>query len=268
MARLLPKVKGPNALGFSSGEKNSRKRNTLVIAVHDVTPVFFPQLKQIVERLIQIGVTCFVLKVIPNFNGEADIRNDKVFLSWLHGRQNSGSEIVLHGWEHCRPRKETASIVRTCSGSPGRGEDEFACLSPAEIKRRVQAGLEVFQQAGLEAVGFTPPTWRLAPHGLKILKEAGLLYLTTWGQLIDLRKQRHFFSPAFGHQGISPLLEYLMVLGNRLGAALIAPCLPLVRVVFHPRRANHPNFENSLQLVRRLLPKAEVSTYAGFLSQE
>ncbi len=245
---------------------SGRKKN-LVIALHDVTPVFFRQIKQIAERLAQTGVTSFVLKVIPNFNGKADIRDDKAFLSWLQNQQNSGCEIVLHGWAHCRPR-EKLSAAWPWSRSLGRGEDEFARLSSGEIKRRVQAGLEIFRQAGLQTVGFTAPTWRLAPQGVEVLREAGFLYLTGWGWLIDLKKQRRFFSPAFGHQGISPFFETLMSLGNRLGASMAFRFLPLIRVVFHPRRADHPNFRNSLELVARLLPEVEVTTYFRFLSQK
>lgn len=243
-----------------------QKKPVLVVSLHDVTPEFFPSLQWIVEELRGTGLPVLVLKVIPFFAGRASILHFPSFLTWLEKLVSSGSELVLHGLFHVRSEEDRArrSILRSWLTQ---GEDEFSGLSQAEARRRLLQGLDIMERAGFSCSGFTAPTWRLSHQAFKAVKETGFSYLTTFRGVIDLVHNRHFFSPAFGHQGIENFLESLMGLGNSLAEFFLIPFLKLIRIVFHPRGLNHGNFKKSLQLVSRLLSLAEPMTYSGFLNR-
>lgn len=234
--------------------------------MHDVTPEFFPLLKLMVDELTRTGLPVLVLKVIPFFAGRANILQFPSFLSWLEKLVSSGCEIVLHGLFHLRPEEDRAgrSILKNWLTQ---GEDEFSRLSQAEARRRLLQGLDIIERAGFRCSGFTAPTWRLSRQAFQAVKETGFSYLTTLRGVIDLAHNRRFFSPAFGHQGITSFLESLMSLGNSLAEFLMMPFLKLIRIVFHPRGLNHGNFKKSLELVSRLLSRAEPMTYSGFLNR-
>ncbi len=244
-----------------------RPQRYLVVSLHDVTPVYFSCLQYIVGHWQEIGLSVFVLKVIPNFAGQADIRKSESFISWLRHLQDLGCEIVLHGWEHILSRPCPDAFFRPALRLLTKDEDEFSCLSQEEARGRLVRGREIMDQLGLNCVGFTAPTWRMSRGTRQALCQAGFLYLTTYTQLIDLAGQRRFFSPAFGHQGIPSWLETMMKLGNKLGQFIFLPHLSLVRVVFHPRGIDHPNFAAALKLVAFVLRWAKPTTYARFLKE-
>lgn len=240
-------------------------RPALVVSVHDVNPEFFPQVRWIVEELKKTGVPTLVLKVVPDYESKNNILAFPSFLSWLDKLVASSCEIVLHGFTHSRPKGKEGrkSIVKNWLG---RGEDEFSDLSETEAKRRILEGIKIFQAAGFNCSGFTAPTWRLSQPAVRALKKAGFSYITVLTGIIDLIHPRRIFSPAFGHQGIQNFLESLMSFGNSLGKIFIMPYLTLIRIVFHPRQVEHPNFKKSIRLVSKLLPLAEPMTYSRFLT--
>lgn len=237
----------------------------LVVSVHDVCPKFFPQVKGIVDELKKVGVITNVLKVVPDYEGKNNILAFPSFLSWLEKQVASGSEIVLHGLTHVRPQsnQRRESILKKWLVS---GEDEFSDLSETESQRRILEGMKILSSAGFQCSGFTAPTWRLSPPAVEAIKKAGFSYLTTLTAVVDLIRLRRFFSPAFGHQGIQDFLESLMSFGNSLGKFIIMPYLSLIRIVFHPRQVEHPNFKKSMRLVSKLLPVTEPMTYSRFLA--
>ncbi|MCX7972907.1 MAG: DUF2334 domain-containing protein [Candidatus Aminicenantes bacterium] len=243
-----------------------RKRPALVISLHDVSPVFFSQLEFIFNQLKELGVPFFVLKVIPDFQGKNKITLFPSFTSWLKELSANGSEIVLHGLTHTRPSLDLRTQSLTKKWLTG-GEDEFSHLSPDEARRRIEEGLEILKEAGLKCFGFTAPTWRLSQSTIRVLQEANLRYFTTLTQVVDLKRDRHFFSPALGHQGIHRFLESLMGWGNELSRIFLIPWLNLIRVVFHPRQLDHPNLKKSIELVKRLLSYAQPITYFQFLEK-
>ncbi len=236
----------------------------LVVSVHDVTPKFFLQIKKIVDELKKVGVSALVLKVIPNYESRNNILLYPPFLSWLREMVDSGSEIVLHGLTHFRPQgHERRKLI--LKDWLARGEDEFSDLNEVKAEKRILEGKKILQTAGFHCFGFTAPTWRISQPAVRALKQAGFFYLTVLTGIIDLIDQRRIFSPAFGHQGIQNFFESLMGLGNSLGRLLVMPHLRLIRIVFHPRQIDHPNFKKSIGLVSKLLPYTEPMTYSLFL---
>lgn len=238
----------------------------LVVSVHDVNPEFFPQVAWIVEELKKAGVPAPVLKLIPDYECRNNILAFPRFLSWLKKQVASGSEIVLHGLTHGRPQSNQGrkSFLKNWLV---RGEDEFSDLSEVEARRRLLEGIKILGSAGFKCSGFTAPTWRLSQPAVEAIKKAGFSYITTLMGITDLIHHRRHFSPAFGHQGIPNFLESLMSLGNDMGRLIIMPYLNLIRVVFHPRQVEHPNFKKSIRLVSKLLPVTEPMTYSRFLAQ-
>lgn len=242
------------------------RKPALVVSIHDVSPAFLPQLKLILSKLKEIEVPFLVLKVIPNFQGKNKINLFPSFIDWLKDLSLSGCEIVLHGLVHLRPSQPNKLWVNPRKWLT-QGEDEFAHLKEAEARQRINEGLRIFKEAGLTCFGFTAPTWRLNRWTIKVLAEANFHYFTTLTEVVDLRKNRRFFSPALGHQGITGWLESLMGVGNELSRLFLLPWLNLIRIVFHPRGLEHPNFKKSIKLVKQLLPLTQPLTYSRFLTQ-
>ncbi len=205
------------------------------------------------------------LKVIPNYRGEANILSSEPFLNWLRQLKERGSEIVLHGFEHLQPNPSSCSISRFHPSFLTKGEAEFAAITSEEARQRLLLGGNILAAANFDYAGFTAPTWRANRQTIHALKESGFSYFTTFSGLTDLRTGKRYFSPAWGHQGIEPWLEAMMSWGNRLAAIFLFRHLPLIRIVFHPKGLEQPNFASSVRLVRRLLPDVELTTYSRFL---
>jgi hypothetical protein len=114
------------------------------------------------------------LFVVPNWHGQWPLVRHPSFVRWLHQRADEGAEIFLHGERHDEQgtsrgwSDQLRAIGRTTA------EGEFLTLDCGEAERRMQRGLAVFQEAGIEPIGFVAPAWLWQPHTRSVANSLGL----------------------------------------------------------------------------------------------
>ncbi len=166
---------------------------SLVVSLHDVSPLTQIWCKEILAQLRQLGIGKVSLLVIPNHHQRAPIAGNSGFQSWLTRMIEGGHEPVLHGYFHQR-KKQNAESLRTkwTTEIYTAGEGEFFDLSTVEASMRAQRGLEDLAFLPRKVVGFIAPAWLLGANAELAIRKLGFLYTTRLGQGANLRSHgRH-----------------------------------------------------------------------------
>lgn len=252
--------------GAGSDEGGDAPR--IVVSVHDVAPSTATQVRWLLARLDDAGVTRRVLNVIPNEGGTSPVDKDVDLAALLRREIVNGSEVVLHGYAHrSSGRPRGAASARMRARLFARGSAEFMSLPPDVAAEHVATGLATLQRIGLHPTGFCPPGW-LADRGLaRILQAAGLRYLVTYFRLIDLRRGASAWLPGFGYMGSGDMQEPLVAIEG--GYVLLARrSLPVIRVFLHPQGASSSSLcARTLNAVERLRRERRPVTFTDLLGE-
>ena len=84
---------------------------SLVVSLHDVSPLTQTLCEEILAQLRQLGIRQTSLLVIPNHHQRAPITEDSAFRSWLARKVEAGHEPVLHGYFHQRQKQSADSFL-------------------------------------------------------------------------------------------------------------------------------------------------------------
>ena len=145
-----------------------------VVVVHDVAPVFLPQLARIAEALAPRVGRCVAGAVVPCWHGRAIEGPGGGFGRFVTG---AFGEILQHGYTHRQDRPGVLSLFT------GRS-DELAGLSREEVRRRLRLGRELLRRAlRVAPAGFVPPAWQAGEATTAELAGCGFRYLATFGAI-------------------------------------------------------------------------------------
>lgn len=132
-----------------------KKDMAFVITCDDISAGYPLEYLQEIESLLKTHRMRATFFVIP-YHGEWDLLTDSPeFVEALHGLQNEGHEIGLHGYAHY--------------------EDEFVC-PPEEQAQLLEKALSIMEEAGFTVRGFRAPCLRTTEETLTILKEHNFVY--------------------------------------------------------------------------------------------
>jgi predicted deacetylase len=209
----------------------------LLVSVHDVAPATLDQARRWAWHLDERDVP-ITFQVIPGPWRGRPLDADPSTRTWLWVRQCGGDEIALHGWTH-RAEAGERSLRRTVGRCIARGTEEFWELGSREAAERVRAGLDVLARAELEALGFTPPGWLIAPHARHAVGTCGLRYLADHRGVHDLGSGRVLRAPALtlragGRGERTGALAFAAMVRRRARAGLP------VRIALHPEDLDRP----------------------------
>jgi predicted deacetylase len=116
---------------------------SLVVSVHDVSPLTQELCEEILAQLRQLGIDQTSLLIIPNHHQRAPVSEDSAFRGWLARKVEAGHEPVLHGYFHQRQTRNADSLrAKLTTEFYTAGEGEFFDLSTEEASIRVMRGLE------------------------------------------------------------------------------------------------------------------------------
>jgi predicted deacetylase len=213
---------------------------SLVVSLHDVSPLTQILCEEILAQLRQMGIGQTSLLVIPNHHHRAPITEDSAFRSWLVRKIDAGHEPVLHGYFHQR-RKQNADSFRAKMTTEiyTAGEGEFFDLSIKEASILAERGLEDLAFLPRKVVGFIAPAWLLGPDAEFAIRNLGFLYTTrlgrvqTFGRSADIRSQSIVWSTRARWRAV------LSLAWNRWLAIRLARA-PLIRIGIHPPDLQHP----------------------------
>jgi predicted deacetylase len=231
----------------------------LVVSIHDVHPSSFAAVRAQVALCESLGVSRFSILVVPDFHGEEPFDRCEDLVTWLRTREESGDEIVLHGFYHLNT-EDIASL-------PGwfwnriytTNEAEFAGIDLEIASYRIDRGRQRLLNAALHPVGFIPPAWLMNAEVARAVFEMGFSYTNTINSLIA----------ASGKTIYSRALCYSARSGCRRNASLVWNSLlwrlkegdDLIRLSLHPADFMHFSLREQISaILRRAIEIAYIPT--------
>lgn len=236
----------------------------LIVEVHDIEPSRLAQVRAILNRLDQIGARPLTLLVIPAGLASSNPRGTEL-IDLLAREQASGSEVVLHGYNH--------SVAGSFHGRPwdvlrarlfAPGVAEFLSIDRDEARRRLEAGRRILADAGLTVSGFCAPGWLEATWLPALLAELGFRYDVGMSVLRDLTQGTRRWLPWVGEIGAGPMHEALISFGGtaclQLGARQ-----PGLKVFMHTTEIHGSAKDRIFRILERELYKRRPITYGSLL---
>jgi predicted deacetylase len=241
-------------------------RGQLLVAVHDVTPAHDDRVRRILDWLTDLGVTQYALLVVPQWHGGWEVHRHGDFADVLRERAATGAEVFLHGLRHDEQgvRRSWHHHLRAFGRTDGEGE--FLALPPAEAGARMDLGLELLRQAGLEPVGFVPPAWLHGRDWSRLLRERRLAFTENSWAVFDVVSGLRLRAPAYCWSTLRP---WHQVAGGLVAAARLRlqARAPLLRVAVHPLDIDSPRIRDSLRRVLdALVGRRTVLSYRAVLA--
>jgi len=246
------------------------KRKYLVVSVHDVTPAFDSEVREIVDELRIQEVDKKNILVIPNYHNKYNILKSDRFSGWLHSLKEKGDEIILHGYEHISRNRKYSSFYGYIMGEwVAQGCAEFQNISYEETKDRVERGRKILNCIGLICTGFVPPGWMMSKEANKAVMDKGFRYTTftkilrDYQNNIDIRSEVVRFIPRIRAINFLKKMYNLYLLKENLVHKKLA------RVAIHPQDLRFKRaFEYLLKIIKELREERTIVTYLGFLKMQ
>jgi predicted deacetylase len=240
----------------------------LLVAIHDVTPAHADALRRIYTLLERLEITRYALLVVPDWHGEWPLDRHGAFVDDLLRRQEAGAEIFLHGYRHDEVGFRRTLTQRLRIAGRTAAEAEFRVIPAGEAERRLDRGLELFQQVGLEPVGFIPPAWLHGAGWLEQLRSRRLQYTEGFWLILDVTAGVRRFAPALSWSSARPWRSRLTagIAGVRVH---LPQAQPLVRVAIHPPDVLIPVVADSVATtLKRLQAQRQLTRYAELSERE
>jgi predicted deacetylase len=149
--------------------------NTIILSMHDISPVFEDDIVQSYDLLSDLGITSLTLLVTPFYGLKKSNKftSRDIFSKFI---SSLDLEISMHGFSHFAK-----------SGSM----NEFDKLTRDKATSRLKDGVSILKSGfGKKPVGFVPPTWESAPKIVKAVKQIGLDYCVNGNLIYDHTKNK------------------------------------------------------------------------------
>lgn len=208
------------------------------VSLHDVAPATWPECERLLEMLAPYR-TPVTLLVTPHYRAGVRLDAAPECIAALHARVTAGDEIALHGYFHVDdgppPRSARDWAMRRVWTDR---EGEFAALDPACAGRRLDAGLAILRDVGLEPAGFVAPAWLLGRGAQCALAQRAFRYTSTRDVLLALPGWSRVSAPSFVYSTRAAWRRVLSRHWNRRRVHVLG-ALPRLRVALHPAEALH-----------------------------
>lgn len=242
---------------------------TLIVSLHDVSPLTSTPCRQIVSDLDQLGLGAISYLVIPRHHRRSALREDPGLVHWLRGRVERGDEAVLHGYYHLGdPAGGVGGSVgaRLIKNHYTAGEGEFFDLAYEEARERLRRGREEMAEVGLHPAGFIAPAWLLGPEAGRAVFQSGFRYTTRLGSVDPAGLGRGVRSQSLVWSVRAPWRRVVSRVWNRLLFQRLGRA-ELMRIGIHPPDWRFPAIRRQiLELVGRALAGRRAMTYEGWVN--
>jgi predicted deacetylase len=244
-------------------------REALVVSVHDVAPATREDCAHILAELSRHGVAVSSLLVVPDYHHRGPSMEDPAFVRWLRDLETDGHEIVIHGYFHERPRRETESTgAKFLTRVYTSGEGEFYDLDYEAAFRRITRARDEFTAAKLTPRGFIAPAWLLGPDAERAAAAAEMEYTTRLTGVRDLRSGKEFPARSLVYSVRSSWRRTVSLAWNGLLCRHLAN-RPLARISIHPADLHHPEiWRQILRSVSRLTENRTPTTYRDWIAEK
>ena len=221
----------------------------LIVSVHDFSPKYMGELKEIFGELTFQAIKRSIL-VVPNLQNKYSVQKfgDTVYL--LCKEKDIGSEILLHGYNHT-----DAAIYR-----------EFKNLSFESAIEKIKAGKTVMSELEIEVNGFVPPYYKISQAAEQAVKASGFDILVKNPDIVDLKKSIAYSSRALWYWPYNRLVDFGFRLYNEFQLDFELSKTDLVRVDIHPQDMwKGMPFKHALGIIERVRNERAFSSYSDYI---
>jgi predicted deacetylase len=219
---------------------------TLLIALHDVTPVHRARLEKAERLLAGLGVSHVAYLLVPDFHRAARADASTDFVAWCRARRRFDVQWFLHGYLH-EDRGDAADgghqptmAERLASRFATGGEAECIRLGPEALRARLRAGTAVFESClGTRPTGFVAPAWLFNRHLLPALKELDFEFTESHLRVFHIVTDRAFVTPVTTWATRTRLRRWGSLAVTAI-ARRVWRTRPVIRVALHPYDFDHP----------------------------
>lgn len=241
---------------------------SLIVSLHDVSPLTFDACRQIIHDLSFIGIAKTSLLVIPDHHHRGHFLSDPALCQWLREQQNAGHEIVTHGYFHQRERTDTEStqdkmITRFYTADEG----EFYDISEAAAFEKMERAKSDFSSIDITPAGFIAPAWLLSLAAQRAATRAGFHYTTTLQEIRNLIRNQSHHSQSLVWSVRSAWRRIVSLAWNRFLLARLETNT-VIRLGIHPPDWKYSNIRQEiLRIAHHLAARREVLTYADWTAR-
>ncbi len=157
----------------------SPDEHMLCVSIHDVAPATWSDCLRLVEAVRAVADIPLTWLVVPHYHFRPE--QSLAMEACLNVALERGDELALHGYSHLDTEAGSGGLrARFLRNVYTRREGEFAALTEAEARRRLELGLDWFAARGWTPTGFVPPAWLLGEGAWRALRDAPFAYTTTF----------------------------------------------------------------------------------------
>jgi predicted deacetylase len=151
----------------------------LCVSIHDVASATWSDCLRLVEAVRAVADIPLTWLVVPHYHFRPE--QSPAMEACLNVALERGDELALHGYSHLDTEAGSGGLrARFLRNVYTRREGEFAALTEAEARRRLELGLDWFAARGWTPTGFVPPAWLLGEGAWRALRDAPFAYTTTF----------------------------------------------------------------------------------------
>ncbi|GEM_PF-54155 len=265
-----PAAEVPSSAVANSTEATHRAHagfsRSLVVSIHDVSPMTQEVTTKIMAELAEIGVHRLALLVVPNHHCKGHFLDHPDFCLWLQAQARAGHEIVVHGYHHRRDQRPGETFrQKVATQYYTAGEGEFYDIAGADALRIVSQARQEFRKLGLSTKGFVAPAWLLSEGADRALQRLGVCYTTRISGLFDYTTGTQHHSQSLVWSSRSAWRRGMSLLWNAYLFRRLHST-PLLRIGIHPPDFQYPGLWKQIKtLAGRALKDRVATTYAAYL---
>jgi predicted deacetylase len=233
----------------------------LCVSIHDVAPATWPDCLRLVQAIRAVADIPLTWLVVPHYHFRPE--RSAAMEAGLDAALARGDELALHGYSHLDTEANGGGLrARFLRNVYTQREGEFAALTCAEARRRIELGLEWFGARGWTPAGFVPPAWLLGEGAWQALRESPFTYTTTFSHFHCLPGGKPLLSPSMVYAARNRSGRWLSPRVADATAAMLARSR-LVRFSLHPPDGRYPELvRHTQQVLERLLEQRTAVTKA------
>jgi predicted deacetylase len=242
-----------------------RAQPTLLVSVHDVSPLTLEACRRAVDLVIaaRVPLQALTLLVIPCHENRAPLDEYPDVCAWLRDLDAQGSHLIMHGYSHRMSGRCLSPRGLFWAHGFARGQAEFFRLGAAEAERRLELGKAILVRAGLAGAttSFVPPAWLLSRQAHEVVLAHKFECHEEMGGLATAQGLRARRLVGWGS------LNSLEASATRWWAALqIRRDIADTRLAIHPADMARPKTVESIRTaLRTLLAHSSPKSYRTFL---
>ena len=242
-----------------------RKQPSLLVSIHDMSPLTIESSRRAVELAVSAGVprSALTLLVIPRHENRAPLDECVRTRDWVQSLVDDGACLCMHGLTHQMSDRIRNPWQWAWAQGFARGHGELFLSDGVECGRRIDLARSIFRRAGLDrhVSGFVPPAWLISPDALRVVERAGFAFHERLSGIIhrgSIRARRLIGFGSLNAVEASLTAGYAQVQSRRPAAS--------TRFAIHPadleRQSSVIAIRSSL---KRLLACLEPINYTDFL---